>query len=218
MNSCMQFLGGFARRPFTTGAVWPSSKALSKVVVDNCEITADSLVVELGAGTGAFSKLLLERLNGQGRLLAVEVNRTYATFLSRRFPKCEVIHGAAENIRSYLDGRLAACIVSGLPWGNMLPRMQDRVLEAILESLAPDGQFLAFAYVHAAWFPTSRRFRGLLTRRFQRLETTPIVWRNLPPAIVFRCWKRDFAFAGSPAVNQGFGGNNLSHAKFPRSR
>jgi phosphatidylethanolamine/phosphatidyl-N-methylethanolamine N-methyltransferase len=207
MNPGLQFLGEFARQPLTTGALWPSSTALSKVVADCCELPPGGLVVELGAGTGAFTRLILERLNGQGRLLVVEINRTHATLLRRCFPQCEVIQGSAENIRNHLGGRRAVCIVSGLPWGNMLPQTQDRVLEAILESLAPVGQFLAFAYVHAAWFPSSRRFRGLLTRYFHRLETTPIVWRNLPPAIVFRCWKRDSAFAGSPAVNQEFGGN-----------
>lgn len=208
MNSCLQFLVEFARRPFTTGALWPSSTALSKVVADNCELPLGGLVVELGAGTGAFTRLILERLNGQGRLLVVEINQTHATLLRRHFPQCEVIQGSAENIRNHLGGRRAACIVSGLPWGNMLPQTQDRVLEAILESLAPVGQFLAFAYVHAAWFPTSRRFRGLLTRRFQRLQITPIVWRNLPPAIVFRCWKRNPVYSGNRAVNPEFTGSD----------
>jgi phosphatidylethanolamine/phosphatidyl-N-methylethanolamine N-methyltransferase len=41
--------------------------------------------------------------------------------------------------------------------------------------------------VHAAWLPASRRFRQRLERHFKRVETTPIVWRNLPPAFVFCC-------------------------------
>ncbi len=200
MKAYLQFLSEFARHPFRTGAVWPSSKALSKLVADRCEISSDSMVVELGAGTGSFTRPILERLNGQGRLLAVEINQRHAIYLSHRFPKCEVIHGSAENIQSYLGGRSAACIVSGLPWGNMQPRMQDRVLKAVVNSLAPTGQFLAFAYLHAAWFPTSRRFRKLLPRYFQRQETTPIVWRNLPPAIVYRCWEPCWA---SPRTNGG---------------
>lgn len=200
MKASLQFLSEFARHPFTTGAVWPSSKALSKAVADRCDIGSDSVVVELGAGTGSFTRLILARLNGRGRLLAVEINRRHAAFLSRRFPQCEVIHGSAENIQSYLSGRSAACVVSGLPWGNMRPRRQDRVLEAVLNSLAPNGRFLAFAYLHAAWFPASRRFRKLLSERFRRLETMPIVWRNLPPAIVYRCSGPCWAFSGSRPV------------------
>jgi phosphatidylethanolamine/phosphatidyl-N-methylethanolamine N-methyltransferase len=79
----------------------------------------------------------------------------------------------------------------------MLPRVQDRILKAIWNSLAPKGQFVAFAYAHSFWMPTALRFRGLLSRNFARVETTPIVWRNLPPAYVYRCWRK-------PAHNSQF--------------
>jgi phospholipid N-methyltransferase len=26
-------------------------------------------------------------------------------------------------------------------------------------------------------------------QEFARVETTPIIWRNLPPAYVYRCWR-----------------------------
>jgi phospholipid N-methyltransferase len=146
-------------------------------------------VVELGPGTGAFTGLILKRLNGRGRFLAVEIDSTHAAILRQRFPRCEVIHDSAENLPGHLGGRRADCIVSGLAWANMRPRTQNQILRAILKSLAPDGQFVAFAYAHAAWLPTSRRFRRGLLRYFKRVETTPIVWRNLPPAFVFRCWR-----------------------------
>ena len=189
MNSPLRFLGTFARQPLTVGALWPSSESLSRVVVDSCDLEPGATVVELGAGTGAFTGLLMERMRGRGRFLAVEINSTNAALLRRRFPRCEVIHDSAENLRDHLGGRQADCVVSGLAWGTMSPRMQNQILRAILKSLKPGGQFIAFAYVHAAWLPTSLRFRQRLQRHFQRLETTPIVWRNLPPAFVFRCWR-----------------------------
>jgi phospholipid N-methyltransferase len=71
----------------------------------------------------------------------------------------------------------------------MTTTTQDRILEAILSSLAPGGQFVAFAYVHALWFPPSLRFRRRPVQYFKRVETTPIVWRNLPQALVYRCWQ-----------------------------
>jgi phosphatidylethanolamine/phosphatidyl-N-methylethanolamine N-methyltransferase len=183
----LHFLSAFVREPLTVGAVWPSSRALSRVVAESCEIPPGGTVVELGPGTGAFTGLLLKRLNGRGRLLAMEINQASATMLQRRFPRCEVINDSAENLPRHLDGRRADCIVSGLAWGNMLPGTQSRIFRAILKSLAPRGQFVAFAYVHAAWFPTSWWFRRRLLQHFERVDTTPIVWRNLPPAFVFRC-------------------------------
>jgi phosphatidylethanolamine/phosphatidyl-N-methylethanolamine N-methyltransferase len=183
----LHFLSAFMREPFKVGAVLPSSRVLSRVVVDCCDIKPGDVVVELGPGTGPFTGLILKRLNSRGRLLAVEINATHAAILRRRFPQCEVIHDSAENLADHLNGERADCIVSGLAWGNMLPQMQNQILRAILKSLKPGGQFVAFAYVHAAWLPTSRRFRQGLQQNFKRVETTPIVWRNLPPAFVFRC-------------------------------
>jgi phosphatidylethanolamine/phosphatidyl-N-methylethanolamine N-methyltransferase len=189
LRAPLRFLGEFVREPLRVGSVWPSSRALSRVVVDGCDFKPDNMVVELGPGSGPFTRLLLNRLNNRGRLVAVEINTTNAAILRRRFARCEVVEDSAENLPAHLNGRRADCIVSGLAWGNMLPRTQNRILQAILRSLAPRGQFVAFAYVHAAWLPTSLRFRRRLLRHFKRVETTPIIWRNLPPAFVFRCWR-----------------------------
>jgi len=183
----LKFLAEFAREPLRVGAFWPSSEALSQVVVNCCDIRPGATVIELGPGTGAFTGLLLKRLRGRGRLLAVEINAAHAAILQSRFPHCEVIQDSAENLHRYLDGRRAQCVVSGLAWANMLPETQNRILEAVLESMTPTGQFVAFAYAHAAWLPTSLRFRGKLMEHFRCVETTPIVWRNLPPAFVFYC-------------------------------
>jgi phospholipid N-methyltransferase len=171
------------------GACWPSSSHLSRVIVDGCDIEPGATVVELGPGTGAFTGPLLNRMGRRGRLMAVEINPTNAAYLRKRYPGCEVVEGSAEHLVTFLAGRRADCIVSGLAWGNMLPRQQNRILAAILKSLRPGGQFVAFAYVHAAWLPTSRRFRSRLLRSFHEVSTTPIVWRNVPPAFVFRCWR-----------------------------
>ena len=186
-DSPLHFLGEFVRQPLKVGAILPSSRALSRVVVESCHINPADTVVELGPGTGAFTGLILKRLSHRGRLLAVELNPTHADILRRRFPKCEVIEDSAEHLLRHLNGEQADCIVSGLAWATMHPRLQNQIFRAILKSLKPGGQFVAFAYIHAAWMPTSRRFRQRLERHFKQVETTPIVWRNLPPAFVFRC-------------------------------
>lgn len=188
-TSALRFVQAFLREPLLVGSLWPSSSVLARAVVQSCDFPPDATVVELGPGTGAFTELLLRRLRQRGRLLAVELSETNINELRRRFPHCETIHDSAEFLPRHLGGVRADCIVSGLAWGNMLSGLQDRILGAVLDSLAADGQFVAFGYTHAAWFPTSRRFRRLLLRHFARVEKTPIIWRNLPPAFVYRCWR-----------------------------
>lgn len=185
----LRFVEAFIREPFKVGSFWPSSSELSRALVDGCEFESGDTVVELGPGTGAFTGLLLDRLKDRGRMLALEISPTNISVLRKRFSPCEIIEDSAEHLSRYLEPQSARCIISGLAWGNMLPALQDRILDAVLASLAPQGQFVAFGYIHAKWFPTSRRFRRRLQENFRRVETTPIVWRNLPPAFVYRCWR-----------------------------
>jgi len=37
--------------------------------------------------------------------------------------------------------------------------------------------------------PAGQRFRSLLNENFRSVEISPILWRNLPPAIVYHCQK-----------------------------
>jgi phospholipid N-methyltransferase len=198
-GSAFQFVEAFLREPLTVGSLWPSSAALSRAVADSCDFGPADTVVELGPGTGSFTELLLERLDERGQLLAFEISETNIKVLRERFPRCRAIHDSAENLPRHLGGSRARCIVSGLAWGNMLPAAQDRIMNAIVNSLTPDGQFVAFAYVHARYYPTTLRFRKMMFRNFKRVETTPITWRNLPPAYVYRCWRTQTTAKTTPA-------------------
>ena len=87
-------------------------------------------------------------------------------------------------------GRASAdAILSGLPWANFSRELQERLLGAVVAGLRPGGRFATFAYVPAAHFPPGRRFRALLEASFPRVETTRLVYRNFPPAFVYRCVK-----------------------------
>jgi len=211
-NAPLRFVEAFLREPLAVGSLWPSSPALARAVVDSCEFRPGDTVVELGPGTGAFTELLLERLDGRGRLLALEISPTNIEVLRRRFPPCRVIHDSAENLPRHLGRHRADCIISGLAWGNMMPRVQDRILEAIWKSLSSGGQFVAFAYAHAFCLPTSLRFRRLLFQNFARVETTPTVWRNLPPAYIYRCWLKPAKSTSENKINHD------SHRHRRRSR
>ena len=186
-----EFFSAFLREPLKVGAFWPSSPLLSRQIVDGCQLENRTMVVELGPGTGAFTRLILDRMNPRSRFFAVELNQMNVLQLRRNFPKLQVYADSAEHLPKYLKRHSAGkadCIVSGLAWGNMLPATQNRIFDAVTNSLAPGGLFTTFAYVHAQVLPTSLRFRKRLFKHFSKIEVTPIVWRNLPPAFIYRCW------------------------------
>lgn len=186
----VHFLSAFLRAPFKTGSVAPSSRWLAARMVQGVGLTSAQTVVELGPGTGAITRSIVRELGSETLFVAVEYNPGFAEDLKRRFPRATVVNDTAERLPELLaeHGRDAAdCILSSLPFAAFPPGLQRRLLDAAYRSLVPGGWFVTYAYVPAAWLAPGRQLRRLLTSTFERVETTPIVWRNLPPAFVYRC-------------------------------
>lgn len=186
------FLSAFLRDPFTTGAVAPSSRWLAARMVREAQLAGAQTVVELGPGTGAITRAIVRELEREALLVAVEFNPVFAAALARRFPRSRVLNASAERLPELLaeQGRSSAdCILSSLPFAAFPRAQQERLLDAVARSLAPGGRFVTYAYIPAAWLVTGRSLRRLLASRFSRIQTTPVVWRNLPPAFVYRCEK-----------------------------
>ena len=184
-------LSTFVRQPFRTGTVVPSSQGLAELMVEDMGLAAADTVVELGPGTGVFTRVIAERVKPDALVLAFEIDAALARELSDlRLPRVRIVNDSAENLERHLraNGREAAdAILSGLPWANFSGELQRRLLGAVVEGLRPGGRFATFAYIPAAYFPAGRRFRSLLEASFARVETTRVVYRNFPPAFVYRC-------------------------------
>jgi phosphatidylethanolamine/phosphatidyl-N-methylethanolamine N-methyltransferase len=180
----------FVRRPFRTGTVVPSSRVLAQLMIEDMGLATADTVVELGAGTGPFTRLIAEHVKPDALVLAFEIDPVLAEQLRQRVPRVRVVNDSAEHLPDYLRaaGRDAAdVILSGLPWANFSRDLQERLLRAVVLGLRPGGRFATFAYVPAAQLPPGRRFRVLLESCFARVETTRIVYWNFPPAFVYRC-------------------------------
>jgi phosphatidylethanolamine/phosphatidyl-N-methylethanolamine N-methyltransferase len=185
-----RMLQTFVRRPWRTGTVVPSSLALAELMVADMELARADTVVELGPGTGVFTRVVAEHVRPETLIVAFEIDATLARELQGRLPRVRVVNDSAEHLQPHLEalGRSAAdAILSGLPWANFSGELQRRLLESVLGSLRPGGRFATFAYIPAAYLPAGRRFRALLEKSFARVSTTRVVYRNFPPAFVYRC-------------------------------
>jgi phosphatidylethanolamine/phosphatidyl-N-methylethanolamine N-methyltransferase len=186
----LQFFQAFIREPASVGALSPSSRALARAMIQGFALDSAKTVVELGPGTGSFTGLIRERLEQKSTFITMELDGSQARLLQRRFPDLVVYNDSAEKLGEYLalhGKEKADYIVSGLPWANLPVPEQTRILNAIVESLANRGTFTTFAYSHARWLPKARQFRRNLEERFREVKTSPVIWRNLPPAFVYRC-------------------------------
>jgi phospholipid N-methyltransferase len=186
----LRFFGAFLRQPSSTGSLAPSSRALGRAMLHGCRLREARTVVEFGPGTGAFTRLILERMGEETRFLALELNEQHVRLLKEKHPRLHVHRDSAERIGHYLRRHRASkadYIISGLPWANMPAATQDRILRAVLRSLDGEGMFVTFAYIHARWLPRARHFRKRLEEHFGEVRTSRIIWANVPPAFVYRC-------------------------------
>ena len=187
----LRFFYEFARDPRSTGAIAPSSTVLAEAMVRNMNLETAGHVVELGAGTGAFTSIIAQRLPDSARFMAMELNPRLAASLRRSFPgEVNVVCDSAEKLCRHLGRKSVGtvdAIISSLPWVCFTQEQQMTILREIRRALRPGGRFSTFAYAHAAWLPSGLKFRRELKQVFARSEVLPIVWRNLPPAFIYRC-------------------------------
>src|SRR5262245_32197860 len=145
------FFGQFVRHPWRVGAVLPSSAGLAARVVAPLPDTGEPVVVELGAGTGAFTDAIQDRLGGRGYHLAVELDASFAAVLRRRHPRVDVVVADAARLPQLLATRglpLVDVVVSGLPWVAFAPGRAAGTLAAVASVMTPQAALTTFAYVH----------------------------------------------------------------------
>jgi phospholipid N-methyltransferase len=188
----LKVLGEFVRRPTSVGAVAPSSRRLAELITDVAELGRASTVVEFGPGTGAFTEVILRKIQPGTTFFAIEANESFAAATRTRCPGVQVVHGSAVSVRALLESRgrtSCDCIVSGLPFASFTAALQDEILAAIVDVLEPGGRFVTFAYVAGIVSPLARRFRRRLREQFSDVASTRTIWRNIPPAYVYRAVK-----------------------------
>ena len=140
-----------------------------------------------------ITREIVRMLPEGGKLVAVELDEMLCLQLRRNFPAVEVLHDSASRLDAILAERnlpAADAIVSGLPWAVFPESLQREILDAVAGSLAPEGWFTTFAYLQGLMLPAGMRFRRLLNETFGEVLTSSVVWRNLPPAFVYRCRRR----------------------------
>jgi len=187
-----RFLGEFLKAPGSIGAIAPSSPQLAESITEAADVSRARVIVELGPGTGALSAAILRKRRPEATYFAIEANASFVEEMKRRYPDIPVHHDSAVAIRRYVEAAghtHCDCIVSGLPFATFPDALQDDLLIAIREALGPGGRFATFAYLQGLLVRQGRRFQRRLREEFPTVSRTPTVWRNMPPAFVYRAVK-----------------------------
>ena len=184
------------------GAVAPSSAALARALSAPVELhRTPRTVLEVGAGTGAVTAALVDRLGAADRLDIVESNPRFAAELQAVYARTHLEGGPRIRVRcariELLHSTFAYdLIVSGLPFANFEPNLVETIVDRYQDLLTPEGSLTYFSYLG------TRRIRSLtasrsdalrhraveeaLARYRQRFEATRrTVWANMPAAHVW---------------------------------
>ena len=155
-RSKLVFLKQILRNPFGIGAVVPSSQKLARLMVERIDPQTSDVIVELGPGTGVFTRELLARGVIPANLILVEFNKEFVKFLKHEFPQVRVVEGGAQDLPQLLKalGQGAVRkIISGIPLRSMKPLDRQLIAKAVAAALEPGGAFVQFTYFRASPLP-----------------------------------------------------------------
>jgi phosphatidylethanolamine/phosphatidyl-N-methylethanolamine N-methyltransferase len=174
------FLARMLRHPRIVGAIAPSSESLAQAML-RAATPLRGAVLELGAGTGVFSRALLRAGLAPEALHVVERLPEFALALRAQLPGVRVLELDAAQLLSAQFAEPPALVLSGLPLRAMTEAQVEAILRAVLEVCRQDLRIVQFSYGLRCPVPSAVRARlGLHTQR--------LCWvaANLPPAFVWR--------------------------------
>lgn len=186
-----RFLKSWFDKPFVTGAVSPSGRALADTMAGYVNPALPGPVIELGPGTGPVTEALIRRGVAEERLLLIEFNPEFVALLRERFPLAQVIEGDAYGLGKTLKGVLhekAAAVISSLP---LFTKPEEQRLSLLADAFAmmhEGAPFIQFTYATVS--PMPLKMGGFVSGHYSA-EVSPRIWFNLPPARVWVYRKPD---------------------------
>jgi phospholipid N-methyltransferase len=144
LNERILFLRQFLRQFPHTGAITQSSRFLAKAITAEVRPKHGPVkILEVGAGTGAFTRELVKLLRPGDKLVVYEINDHFVDVLRRRFgrnPQVEIVNAPIQQIERKPTFDF---IVAGLPLNNFPPELVREILEA-LRGVAKQGATASF--------------------------------------------------------------------------
>lgn len=182
-SQLMLFARNFLKHPNMVGWVLPSSRFLVDELLKPVDWAKAKVLVEYGPGVGAFTREVLERMRPDAKLIALEINPEFYSFLngSLKDPRLHLVNESATHIEDVL-ARLGCerpdYIISGIPFKTLPHALRDTIVRKTHSVLHPNGTFLVYQFSNAVRPYLEKVFRQV-SRGFEPL--------NILPARLFFC-------------------------------
>jgi phosphatidylethanolamine/phosphatidyl-N-methylethanolamine N-methyltransferase len=180
------FARAWLRAPLKVGSIVPSGPVLARAITSEIS-SSTGQVLELGPGTGVFTRALLARGVSAENLTLLEYDSKLAKLLSDRFPRVRVVSNCATKLETLdlFDENGIGAIVSGLPLLSMPTTIIHDILKGAFSQLREGAAIYQFTYRPLCPVP-----RKVMCALDLKSVCTSFSMRNLPPAWVFAIRKR----------------------------
>ena len=171
----------------------PVVNALSKqrAMLENVQATESAIILELGCGTGAFTKAIEKILPSDNCYLGIEINPEFVGTLKIRFPDLKIVCGNADSaVQIHRKSGLGKIdyIISALPFGSLPMTARTSILAEIDRFMRRGCVFRTIQYASSMPFPPARVFRREMEMRYGKTEFSKLIWRNVPPVYIL-AWR-----------------------------
>jgi phospholipid N-methyltransferase len=185
MNEHIQFLQAFLKNPLHVGAITPSSPDLALQMIEDIEPTEQNIVVELGVGTGSFTKPISQIVSDDKSYLGVEISRDFVKALKKEYPNLKFVCGNATNLHKLHEksglGKVGY-IISGIPFVTLPNEVGDEILVEISKFMEQGCMFRTFQYAHGYYMPSAVKLRKFMRGRYGKAKKSSLIVKNVPPA------------------------------------
>jgi phospholipid N-methyltransferase len=178
-------LGKFLRHGSTIASFVPSSRFLARKLVRGINWEQAECLVELGAGTGPVTRLLVKYARPQTKLVVIEQDPDFCKRLREKFPgvkNLDVVEGDACKLDQILAQRgITMCdhVLSGLPTPSIPGPAREAIMAAAHKVLPPEGMFRQLT--NMPWV-----FLRFYKNYYEHVKFK-LVPLNFPPAGVYFC-------------------------------
>ena len=154
----LAFVGQFFSNFKTTGAILPSGRVLARAMTRPARrAPGPRRLLEVGPGTGSFTRRLLNSLQDGDELHIVEINRRFADYLEQKMladfrrdhPKIRVELHCSSIEGAHLEGHFDY-IICGLPFNNFPVFESRQIFRQLMNLLREGGQLTYFEYAGMA--------------------------------------------------------------------
>jgi len=171
------------RSPKAVGAVIPSSGWSAKAMVSASKPNRETKLLELGAGTGVFTRAFMSAGVQQQNMTILELDEHLLKPLQIIAPDANVVAADAfsEVPKWVEEGHRYDIVVSAIPFLNLPKDKSLAMRDCLAKSLDQGGCIVQITYGNNSPIPLEQpgltALRGYKTHR---------IWRNVPPCTIWR--------------------------------